>query len=107
MFQIIRMHGGANVCDNPGSASYRKAGSLSTCWAAHSRIVICLLLCLLSPSLWAQGSGRFYGVVTDLGGSAVAGAKVELQNTGTGIDRDTVTDGGGNYEFIAVPVDSG
>ena len=29
------------------------------------------------------------------------------ENTGTGIDRDTVTDASGNYEFLAVPADSG
>jgi hypothetical protein len=57
--------------------------------------------------LWAQDSGRFYGVVTDLAGSAVPGAKVALQNTGIGIDRETSTDAGGNYEFLAVPADSG
>ncbi len=75
--------------------------------AAYQRAVIGFLICLLSHPLWAQGSGRFYGVVTDLGGSAVAGAKVALENSGTGIDRETATDASGNYEFLAVPADSG
>ena len=55
--------------------------------AACKRTVIAFLLCLLPHLLWAQGSGRFYGVVTDLGGSAVASAKVELENASTGLAR--------------------
>jgi hypothetical protein len=80
-------------------------GELTRCWATHQRILMCLLICLLSHPLWAQ-DGQFYGVITDQGGSAVPHAKVVLQNTGTGLDRETPTDANGNYEFVAVPVGS-
>jgi len=67
------------------------------------RIVITLLLGLFSQTLWAQVSGEFLGVVTDPSGSAVPAAKVELQNSQTGLVRQTSTDPTGNYEFLAVP----
>ena len=66
---------------------------------------MCLLMCLFSHPLRAQDE-QFYGVITDQGSSAVPHAKVVLQNTGTGLDRETATDANGNYEFLAVPVGS-
>ena len=52
-------------------------GKLAQFWAAHNRILMCILMCLLAHPLWAQ-DGQFYGVVTDQGGSAVPHAKVVL-----------------------------
>jgi hypothetical protein len=66
---------------------------------------MCLLVCLLSHPLWAQ-DGQFYGVITDQGGSAVPHAKVVLENTGTGLNREASADANGSYEFLAVPVGS-
>ena len=66
--------------------SKRRLENWRDVWAAHNRILICILMCLLSHPLWAQ-DGQFYGVITDLAGSAVPHAKVVLQNTGTGLDR--------------------
>jgi len=66
--KIVRMHGGANLRNNPSLASQQNTtGDLAKPWATLHRTVSCFLLCLLSHPLWAQGSGRFYGVVTDLG----------------------------------------
>jgi hypothetical protein len=96
------------VCDYRGSLpQQRDLPNPLRFRATYKLTVIAFLIGLLPHLLWAQGSGRFYGVVTDLGGSAVAGAKVALENTGTGIDRETATDASGNYEFLAVPADSG
>jgi hypothetical protein len=80
-------------------------GKLARFWAAHNRILICIFMCLLTHPLWAQ-DGQFYGVITDPGGSAVPHAKVVLQNTGTGLERETSADENGNYEFLVVPVGS-
>jgi hypothetical protein len=96
------------VCNDRGAVSRQQAmGKLARCWAAHNRVILCLIVGMLSHPLWSQGTGRFYGVITDNDGSAVAGAKVTLINTGTGISREASTDAGGNYEFLAVPVDNG
>jgi len=72
-----------------------------------ARILITLFLGLFAHTLWAQVSGEFLGVVTDPSGSAVAAAKVTLQNVETGLVRQTSTDATGNYEFLAVPVGDG
>ena len=72
-----------------------------------ARIVVTLFLGLFAQTLWAQVSGEFLGMVTDPSGSAVAAAKVVLQNVGTGLVRQTSTDATGNYEFLAVPVGDG
>jgi hypothetical protein len=80
-------------------------GKLARFWSAHHRILFCVFMCVLTHPAWAQ-DGQFYGVVTDQGGSAVPHAKVVLQNTGTGLDREAATDGNGDYEFLAVPVGS-
>jgi hypothetical protein len=93
------------VCENPVSLPQKdNAINPARCRGARRRAVICTLVCLLSHPLWAQGSGQFYGVVTDLAGSAVPHAKVVLQNAGTGLNRETSADESGNYEFLAVPV---
>ena len=70
-------------------------------------IMICLFLGILACPLWAQVSGEFLGLVTDPSGSAIAAAKVVLQNSDTGFVRQTSTDQTGNYELLAVPVGDG
>jgi hypothetical protein len=72
-----------------------------------ARIVIGLWIGLFASAVWAQVSGEFLGVVTDPSGSAVPAAKVVLQNSETGLVRQTSTDPTGNYEFLAVPVGDG
>lgn len=56
------------------------------------------------PRLLAQSSSSgVNGVVTDPSGAAVAGAKVTLTNSDTNVERDTVSNGSGNYFFANVP----
>ena len=43
------------------------------------------------------------GLVTDTSGSSVAGAKVTLTETKTGVGRNTTTNQSGNYEFPNIP----
>jgi len=94
------------VSNKQGSVPQQETtGKLARFWAAHNRILMCILMCLLAHPLWAQ-DGQFYGVITDQGGSAVPHAKVVLENTGTGLNREASADEGGNYEFLAVPVGS-
>ena len=65
--------------------------------------VFCFLA-VLSGSAWAQTSASIRGTVTDQSGGIVAGAKVTLTNTGTGIARATTTTSEGNYLFDLVQV---
>ena len=53
---------------------------------------------------WAQtGTTSLRGAVTDRTGAAITNAKVTLDNIGQGLKRETSTDRGGEYEFLALP----
>src|SRR5437879_6128600 len=68
-----------------------------------SRCVVLMLVCLSAISGQAQVLyGSLTGTVTDSSGAAVAGAKVEALNTGTGITRTATTNDAGNYAFQAL-----
>lgn len=56
--------------------------------------------CSASLSLYAQGlTGSISGSVGDQSGSAIAGAEITLNNTGTGQSRTGQTDSSGNFVF--------
>ncbi len=61
-------------------------------------------LFLAAVPLRADVFGTVLGTITDQSGAVVPGTKVILQNSHTGLRRETVTDTAGNYEFLAVPV---
>src|SRR5262245_301871 len=63
-----------------------------------------LLFCAAMGLLVAQvdTSTSIRGLVTDTTGAAVPGAKVVIQNTGTGEERSTVSDSSGSYSFPSV-----
>jgi Carboxypeptidase regulatory-like domain/TonB dependent receptor len=62
------------------------------------------LLAILSGSARAQTKASLRGTVTDQSGGIVAGAKVTLTNTGTGIARSATTSSDGAYLFDLVEV---
>ena len=70
--------------------------------------VVCLAvaICLsASTLLFAQGTnGRILGRVADPSGAVVADVKVSLVNEGTNVSRDALTNAGGDYDFVEVPV---
>jgi hypothetical protein len=45
-------------------------------------------------------TGAVLGTVTDRSGSVIAGARIALENTQTGVKQETQTDGLGNYLFL-------
>ena len=62
------------------------------------KVVYCIPLLLLSAiSLFGQASASLNGRVTDPQRGPVGGAAVTITNTGSGIARDTVTNGEGLY----------
>src|SRR4051794_29750159 len=55
---------------------------------------------LAALSLSAQTfRGTILGTVTDPSGAVVAGARVTVKNTGTGLERSTETSGDGSYSL--------
>ena len=65
--------------------------------------VAVMLAALLVGGVCAQtGTTSVRGVVTDKSGAAVVGAKVTLSNPQQGLVRETTTNAGGEYEFLAL-----
>ena len=70
------------------------------------RVRIFLVFVLLAAiSLSAQTfRGTILGTVTDPSGAVVAGAKVTVKNTGTGLERASETSGDGSYSIPELPI---
>ncbi len=70
---------------------------------------------ILSAMLYAAGSqhargdvtGTILGSVLDQTGAAVPNAQVTLRNPNTGLVRNTTSNNGGAYEFLALPIGLG
>jgi len=65
-------------------------------------LAVTLSVCLASLAglnlLHAQGTtATILGTVTDTSGAAIAGAAVEVKNTGTGLSQNVTTDPQGRY----------
>jgi hypothetical protein len=61
-------------------------------------------LFLAAATMLAQtGTTSLHGVVTDKTGATVAQARVTLVNAGQGLQRETLTNNAGEYEFLALP----
>src|SRR5260370_20654524 len=68
-------------------------------------VIINLLFCLGQARLFAQyTTASLSGIVTDAGGQTVPGAKVTVENVGTGLARVFTTGEDGSYLFPALPV---
>jgi len=77
---------------------------LKTSRLTHWLAVVSLCL-ICSTLLVAQGTGgRILGRVADPSGAVLAGVKVTATNDATGVSRDTLTNGSGDYGFPEVPV---
>src|SRR6185295_7667798 len=72
----------------------------------YSRIASVLLLILLPVAAVSAQTfrGTILGTVSDPNGALVAGAKVTVKNTGTGLERSTTTDDAGNYTVAELPI---
>ena len=72
----------------------------------RARIFLVFVL-LAAVGLSAQTfRGTILGTVTDPSGAVVAGAKVTVKNTGTGLERSTETSGDGSYSVPELPIGS-
>jgi hypothetical protein len=57
-----------------------------------------------APGFSQTANGRVVGVVTDPSGAVVAGAKVTVTNTGTGVHWETTTRADGSYQVLDTPI---
>jgi len=76
-------------------------------FAAKAGLLLSLVpaLLLLAPATWAQdATGKIVGNVTDASGAVVAGASVTVTNLGTKIGKKAVTDNGGFYQVLQLPI---
>jgi Carboxypeptidase regulatory-like domain len=60
-------------------------------------VMVCSLVCLVSPLLYGQATGSFSGTVSDTSGAVVSGAKVTVTAQETNVSRVTTTDDSGHF----------
>jgi len=65
--------------------------------------VLCLVFSLC-PLAYSQANGSLAGTVADKTGSVITGAMVRITSQGTGLTRETKTDGSGHYLVPLLPV---
>src|SRR2546425_4480707 len=71
---------------------------LHKCTASVSILVILAIAVLSASPACAQVSGAtLTGTITDPSGAAIAGAKITITNTATGVTRDVTADSAGFY----------
>jgi len=68
--------------------------------------LLCLLMAFAVPAAAQSTTGSIQGMVTDNQEAVVPGATVTIRNVETNATRTAVTDGGGVYRFLNVPVGS-
>jgi hypothetical protein len=75
-------------------------------WLVASSALVALLLAF-SIQLAAQTfRGSINGTVTDISGAVIPGVKVTATDVATGVVRETVSSGGGEYSFNDLPLDA-
>ena len=63
-----------------------------------------LVLMIASSTMLGQAvNATLLGTVTDFSGAVVAGAKIKIAETRTGLQRATESNSSGNYEFVNLP----
>lgn len=71
--------------------------------SAIYRLSILTLFACLAPLYSQSSNSTVKGTVTDPSDAAIAGAVIDLTNTGTGEHREERTKGAGDYDFAALP----
>ena len=66
--------------------------------------LLCSLVFSVCPLLYGQATGSFSGTVSDKTGSVISGATVRATAQGTGISRESKTDGTGHYLMPLLPI---
>ena len=82
-----------------------RLGSLTTNFVYVYSICLALFaFCLATMTCMAQNtSGSLSGIVRDTSDAVVPDSVIVLTNEATGTDRRTISNGSGNFTFVAVP----
>jgi len=70
---------------------------------ARRAIWVLAVLVFLASMATAQSTSQLNGSVTDPSGASVAGAKITLTDTATGLQRTTTSNPAGLYQFLDMP----
>src|SRR5215472_10524409 len=65
--------------------------------------VIVLTLLMISVGRAQETNGNITGTVRDESGAVMVGVTITVRNTGTGLERSTVSGDSGNYRIFALP----
>ena len=74
---------------------------------APARAIVLLVVVLLPTTIFAQSqatTGVIEGTVVDANGGALPGVTVALRNTATNYEQTTVTDSGGRFRAVLLPL---
>jgi len=67
-------------------------------------LLIAVLVLVMAGASWAQvNTVNLSGTVMDPQGLAVKGAKITINNPGTGLERQVTSDANGHYEIVGLP----
>src|SRR5579864_3512957 len=69
-------------------------------------LLVCAVICMISPAYGQLTTATLTGTVTDASGAGIPGAAVQLDNITRGTSRSGVADAGGRFSFDFVPVGS-
>src|SRR5271165_515099 len=65
-------------------------------------LLVAVLLLSYLPASAQNATGSIGGTVTDASGAVIPGAKIVLKNEGDGVTRESVSNGAGFFNFVAV-----
>jgi hypothetical protein len=68
-----------------------------------SALLVLAFLAVFQLSAQVNATGTLVGIVTDKSGAVVPGADVKIANKETGLNRETTTNGAGQYRFDLLP----
>src|SRR5580698_9363671 len=72
----------------------------------RSTLVLVAVLITATAVIAQTFRGTVLGTVTDKSGAVIAGAKVSVKNTNTGLERTTLTSADGSYSIPELPIGS-
>jgi hypothetical protein len=84
--------------------SSRKVGDIHLGSVFWSGVLAMALWAVHAPAGFAQGQASIQGTVSDSSGGAIPGVAIRIKNLETGAKRNQVTDEGGRYDAVSLPV---
>jgi hypothetical protein len=67
-------------------------------------VLVGTVLLLAATNAWAQATAQINGTVSDSSGAVLPGVTVVAIQTDTGLRRESVTDQGGAYALLNLPI---